>query len=180
MTFIPTAPTVNDWQAYSTGLLVPPSAGAFGVANAVTASRAYIVRFLSPANVAITKIAFQTTVAAGSNDNCDVGIFNSTLTTLLGSAGSTAGKLNAVAGVQTCNLTATVQLQIGVVYYAAFACGPIGTSAASLLMTQSAQVLMGATAPNIGQSFQAGAFPLTAPFTVGGLITSCPILALLQ
>lgn len=130
----------------------------------------------------VTKIAFATTNAATNNDNCDVGIFNAAGTMLLGSAGSTGGKLNAVAGVQTLALQAGAPLVSGTIYYTAFAYGPVGGTAASIAMTQvasQASVIMGSALPNALQTFQAAAFPVAAPFATAGAISSVPVLALL-
>lgn len=170
-------------QGYSTGFYVPPQGINQAAATPLTASRAYIARFVAPKTMTITKIAFQLTNAAGSNDNCDVGIFDASLTTLLGSSGSTAGKLNAAPGPQTVNLTGSVPLVAGTVYYAAFAMGTIGTTAAQIAFTTgsiAAPVLFGATAGNIAQAVQSSAFPLAAPFTPSASQSSCVILALIQ
>lgn len=155
-------------------------------AQALTASRGYIIRFVTERRMTITKMAFLLTVAAGSNDNCDVGIFDSTLTQLLASAGSTPGKLNAaVPSIQSLNLVTPLALRQGKVYYAAFAAGPVGTTPASVGMTSISAgaalgIMFGATAGLIEQTFQNAAFPLAAPFTSGGGIGACPVLALLQ
>jgi len=130
----------------------------------------------------VTKMTFVTTLAATNNDNCDVGIFSADGTTLLGSAGSTAGKLNATAGVQTVSIS-SLTLVAGTVYYAAFAYGTVGGTAATLGIntTQAGNsgALMGATLPNVMQAFQASAFPLTAPFTSAGPTANGVLLGLL-
>lgn len=172
---------VSDYQNFATGIIVPPSGATANSSIALTASRAYVCRFVAPKPLVVTKIAFTTTVAAGSNDNCDVGIFDSTLTTLLGSSGSTAGKMNAVAGVQTVNLLASVTLVPGTVYYAAFAYGTVGTTAASMCMTAiqgNSANLMGSAAPNLAVGFQNTAFPLAGPFGAGP-ISNAAVLGLL-
>lgn len=175
-------PATNfDWQNFSTGILVPPASVYSSAGVAVTASSSYGVRFLCPVNLTITKIAFVLTVAAGSNDNCDVGIFNAAGTTLLVSAGSTAGKLNAAApSVQSVTVTATA-LAAGTVYYAAFASGPIGTTAASMVMTASGNAIAGqimGTAGGLMVLVKQAVFPLASPLSFGGT-SNAPMLALL-
>jgi hypothetical protein len=150
----------------------------------LTANRGYIVRFVAPKSQTITKMSFVVTTAAGANDNCDVGIFNSGCTTLLGSAGSTAGKLNGL-GAQTVNLAAPVAVVAGTVYYAAFSSGAQGGTAASLAMSTLAgsaniATVFGTSAGLVLQNFNNAQFPLAAPFTIGGPITSVPLLALVQ
>lgn len=166
------------------GQLVPDFPPETAISQGVTASRALIFRFVATKSRTITKINFVLSVSASANDNVDVGIYNSDLTSLLGSAGSTAGKLNVTPGRQSVNLTAGVPLQQGSIYYAAWASGTQGGTAASVAMTSYAvsnivSIVTGsATAPNVIQTFQASAFPLAAPFTPGGAIASAPILFL--
>ncbi len=156
----------------------------FGTAAALTASRAYAVRFIAVETQTITRMTFALTTAAAANDNCDVGIFSADVQTLLGSAGSTAGKLNvAVPSVQTLTLAAPVLLLEGQVYYGAFAVGTFGGAGASVTMTSMSPPstqLFGPLVPLIAQTFQAAAFPLAAPLVPAGAITSCPILGLLR
>lgn len=166
---------------YATGILVP-FAGASSANTAMSASTARLVRFVAPQNIAITKIAFYLGTAAGSNDNVDVGIYNSTLSTLIASSGSTAGKLNAAApSVQTVTLGATANLTRGTVYYAAIAFGTFGSGACSIHMGSYAPAsLMGASAPNIYNAVvTSSAFPLAAAPTLGAATSGLPILALL-
>lgn len=181
MTFVVPGSVVGSVDEQFPGMRVPLLGYLVGTSGGLVASQAYVRRFVAYKTVKISKIQFGVTVAAGSNDNCDVGIFSGDWQTLLASAGSTPGKLNA-AGIQTVNLLAAVTLQAGVVYYTAFACGPIGTTAASLAMAQldlpSGTDAFGATAGLREHSFQ-GAFPLAAPHVSGGQIANSPILMLL-
>jgi hypothetical protein len=88
------------------------------------------MRFVPKRDMTIVTIAFATSVAAGSNDACDVGILDSSGTKIV-SSGATTGKLNATAGVQSIGISST-PLKAGTVYYAAFAYGAIGSTAAQL------------------------------------------------
>ena len=159
-----------------------PNPPAAGVAAALTASRAYAARFTASRSRTITKMAFVLTTASGTNDAVDMGIFDSTGTVLLSSTGSTLGKMNGSSGTQQqAPLLASVPLRAGVSYYAALAVS--ATAGAQVWMTTlgagSGAVLMGAVFPNILQTFQA-AFPLAAPFSSAGGISSVPILGLLE
>lgn len=181
MRITPALPT----DAQQAGLYAPgPGPSPVG-AVALIASRTYIVRFVATRPMTITKIAFALSTAAGANDSCDVGIFNSGLTTLLASAGSTAGKLNATAGVQSVSLTAPYTVSQGTVYYAAFACSAFGGSAAQLAMinlgvtSTATSNLFGLAANTLDIAVQASAFPLAAPVTPVATL-ACPVLALLQ
>lgn len=159
-----------------------PNVAPFGsmAAVAVVASRTYIIRFAAEDTRDVSSAKFLVTTAAGSNDNCDVAIVNSTCTAILAGSGSTAGKLNA-AVAQTVNFAASVQLVQGTIYYAVFAAGPVGTTPASLVMTtiggaSGAVALPGNAVPAIEQSFQNAAFPIAVPIVTGGAITSAPVL----
>jgi len=179
----PLATALRGLDRQQAGQYVPDGAPFGGITGiALTASRTYVVRFIAERSMTITKVVFVLTVAASANDNCDVGIFDSTLATKLGSSGSTAGKLNGSLGAVTVNLAAGVQIRQGKVYYAAFGSGPQGGTAASVVMTNlptNAVQMFGSTAGLTELTFQA-AFPLAAPITPGGAIGSCPVLALLQ
>ena len=128
----------------------------------------------------IALIAFVVSTAAGSNDNCDVGILDQNYNTLV-SAGSTAGKLNAL-GVQTVAITPT-SLAAGNTYYAAFAAGPIGTTAAALHMTNASSTSVGdifGTAAGIRMTGAQATFPIPTPgpVVIGAGISSTPYLAM--
>lgn len=162
------------------GLIAPTHRVSNNAATAIVASRAYVARFVPSRPMRIISIAFSVSTAAGSDDACDVGIFNAALTTLLTSAGATTGKLN---GLGVSNVTFTpVNLAANTVYYAAFSCGTIATTAASLTMStytvNNMADLFGNTAGIREQSSQATAHPLTAPFTLGAALVSVPYLAL--
>jgi hypothetical protein len=167
------------------GLWVPPGAPfVYQASVGVTANRGYVVRFPAPRSMSITKIAFFVVTAASLDDPCDVAIYDSASPlNRLGSSGSVSGLLNST-GLKQPALSAPVALVAGQIYYAAFGAGPIGGTAAQLQMTMAANSiifqLFGASAPLIEQSWAAAGFPLPATFGTQGVITSAPILALLQ
>jgi hypothetical protein len=145
------------------------------------ANRGYVVRFVAPRSMPISKIAFYVATAATADDPCDVGIYSGAAARL-GSSGSQSGLLNSL-GLKTVTLLALVNLIAGQTYYAAFACGPVGGTVVALTVTVISPNLgnaFGALAPNIEQSFNNAAFPLPATFATTGAITSCPALALIQ
>lgn len=154
-------------------------------ATALTASRALVVRFIAEKTRTITSIKFLLTTAASANDACDAGIFSADGVTLLGSAGTTAGKLNPVApSVQSLTMLAGIPLTAGQVYYAAFSSGTQGGTAAQIATTSFSQsaiaTLAGSAFPLIEQTFQNTAHPLAAPFTSGGAISQGAILFLAE
>ena len=99
----------------------------------------------------ITKIGFCVVVAASVNDACDAGIFSGDGAILLGSAGSTLGKLNGAVGMQTLTLQAPVSLVAGQVYYAAWAGAVGGTSVqtAQFIVPAVLDLPFGTAPPNI-------------------------------
>ncbi len=135
----------------------------------MTANWAYLYRFSVDKPYAITEVAFYVSNAATANDNCDVGVYLPN-GTLVASNGGVAGKVNST-GVQTVPLT--VALVPGIAYYAAFAYGSVGGTAASLLTTSESTgglsgALFGASSGNPGlqvQGIRASSYPL--PATIG-------------
>lgn len=161
-----------------------PALGPFAnqVAGALVATRAYALRVVCPKSQTISKIGFVVATGATADDPCDVGIFNAGGTVLLGSSGSTLGRLNSV-GVKTVNLQTPVLLTQGVVYYAAFVCGAIGGTSATLVLatvSQGVLPLMFGLIPAVELGIQQPLFPLAAPFVPTGTPNTAPIMALQQ
>jgi len=134
----------------------------------------------------ITKMAFFVMNAATADDACDAGIYgvSGSAVNLMGSSGSTLGKLNSV-GQKIVNLQAPVALVAGQIYYAAFAAGAFGGTGANLQMScphpfLSQMFVTGQSVPNVEQSFNNANFPLAAAPAVSGPISCAPILALIQ
>lgn len=163
------------------GALAPPQGPMGATTGAVAASSVYFVRFVPTRSFTASKITFAVSVAAGSNDNVDVGILDFTLSTVLASSGSTAGKLNAT-GNQTVSFTSTVTLVAGTVYYAAIGIGTIGTTAAQLvtmnLGLNTTPFFFGNSAPAVLAGRSASTFPIATPITQGGT-AAFPVLAIL-
>jgi hypothetical protein len=152
-------------------------------AGGLTAQRSWFGRLACPRSMSITKMAFFVTSAAAADDACDVGIYSvsGSAISLMGSAGSTLGKLNST-GMKVVNLQAPVALVAGQIYYTAFAMGAAGGSVAFVQMCCPHPFLssmFGSGAPWVEQSFNGANFPLGAS-AVGGPISCAPILALLQ
>lgn len=182
----PSAYALRGLDRQQAGMYAPNAAPWCASASvALVANRGYAVRFVAEKSITITQIGFVLSVAAGANDNCDVGIFDSAMATLIGSAGSTAGKLNGAPGPVSVPLAAGANIRQGKVYYACFSSGAQGGTAASVSMTSflalaQLGIMFGAGFPARELAFNAAEFPLAAPFTSAGNIANCPILALLQ
>jgi hypothetical protein len=120
------------------GMYAPPTT-APQVASALTASRASFARFVPSRSMTIARLAFLVTTAAGADDACDVGIYDSTGTRIV-SSGATLGKLNST-GVKTVDIAPTT-LAAGSVYYAAFSVGTFGGTAPSVILSNFANSQM--------------------------------------
>jgi len=170
---------VDSLQA---GLWVPAGAPQCAQgALAITPNRMYAVRFVCPRSMTITKIGFCVVVAASVNDACDAGIFSGDGAILLGSAGSTLGKLNGAVGMQTLTLQAPVSLVAGQVYYAAWAGAVGGTSVqtAQFIVPAVLDLPFGTAPPNIEAAMKDPGIPIVAPMGVSTTgVGQGPILAL--
>jgi hypothetical protein len=143
-------------------LATPP----FGTSlPSLTSNRAYLTRF--QASRSIAQIAFVVSTAAGADDPCDVGIYDSTLTRIV-SSGATTGKLNSV-GVKTIPLVVT--LTPGQIYYAGFAASLTGTAPVVVQASYgntSVTQLWGGAAPNTLAHFKDTSYPLPATIASPG------------
>lgn len=111
------------------GFYVPALAPLMIYGAAAISARAWFWRFVCPRTATISKVGFGVVTGATVDDPVDVGIYDSTLATLLSSSGSRSGLLNS-AGQKVVPLAAPVQLVEEQVYYAALSCGAIGGTAA--------------------------------------------------
>lgn len=111
------------------GMYAPSAPGWTGAGLGLTANTAIWARVVPSRDMTITQLAFAVSTAAGSDDACDVGIYDANLQRIV-SSGATAGKLNSV-GVKTVAFAATT-LKAGTVYYVAISCGAVGTTAATI------------------------------------------------
>jgi len=175
----------QGYDAAFPGIEVPASQplGAGAVA-ALVANRVHLARFVAPKSQPITKVAFGVGVAATFDDPIDIGIYTSDQApyTLLGRTGPTTGLLLAT-GRRQASLLAPVNLIGGVVYYAAFAHGPIGGTAASICVCTirpEIQVLFSPAPAAIEIGFNNAGYPLPSTLSFGGGITSVPVVALIQ
>jgi hypothetical protein len=152
-------------------LATPP----FGTAlPSVVSNRAYLTRFQASRNIA--QIAFAVTTAAGADDPCDVGIYDSALTRIA-SSGATTGKLNSL-GMKTIPLAVT--LTPGQIYYAAFAASLTGTAPVVVQASygnSSVVQMLGGTAPNTLGHIKDTSYPLPATITSPAIASLFPLLA---
>jgi hypothetical protein len=112
------------------GIMGPTGAEWPSTAGSVQANRASLVRIAPSRTMKIKSIRFVVTVAAGSDDACDVGIYDSAGNRLV-SKGAVTGQLNST-GVKTIEIAETT-LEAGKVYFLALSVGAIGTTAAQLV-----------------------------------------------
>lgn len=110
------------------GLHLPSLAGSS--TTVAGAARTFYERFVPSRPMTIIGVSVVTIVAAGANDTIEVGIMSAAGARLV-TSGAVAGKLNAVAGVQTVTLSPIV-LQPGTAYYLAVALTAPGGTAAQL------------------------------------------------
>lgn len=172
--WVPVAP--DSQQA---GLLAPDVPYLTYAAMGPAANRAFFMRVVPRRAYAITKIAFVTTIAANQNDAVDAGIYDAA-GNRLSSAGATTGKANAAAGVQQLTLGATVSLDPGTVYYAAFSYGAIGGTVANIAgnnVNGGVHQGFGTALGTIDAFFQNTSHPLPATVAVNtSTITQVPFL----
>lgn len=169
--------SVNDTLP---GLYATEAKATSGSTITLTAGRAYFSRFVPKRNYSITLAAFGLAVAAGANDNVDIGVFDANLTTLVASSGSTAGKLNTTLGTVTVPLT--VSLTAGTCYYVAFsAITPFGGTAAQVrginFATTDVPYLFASAAPKMEAAY-ASQFPLANTPSLSTGISAVPLIAL--
>lgn len=164
----------NGWKG-----IVAPSWPTATSTLLLIANKAYFARFVPSRQMTITLLSFVTTNAATNDDACDVGLYSASFVRL-GSAGATSGKLNATAGVQTVNLSTSVTLQPGQIYYAGFSCGAVGGTAATVAVAATSGTnvagLFGTASGVIPMTFQLTAHPLPDPAVQAGAILSVPLL----
>lgn len=110
--------------------------------QALVANQAYFSRFVPSRDMTIDTMVFSVSSASGTNDPCDVGIYDSTLGTRIVSSGATSDKLNAGSGRKEVGISATT-LAAGTVYYAAFAANSTATIVTSTMGTANAVGLFG-------------------------------------
>lgn len=138
--------------------------------QAVVANGGRITRFEVERDMLIPNLVFAVQVAAGSNDNVDVGIYNADGSQLVHS-GAVAGKLNSL-GTKIVPITPTM-LRAGRFYYFALSVGAIGTTAATLAALTPASLqasqLWGTTLGLIETDTAAAVHPLPATWVIGAL-----------
>lgn len=161
------------------GVLAPDETQLSHTTLTLTANQAYLNRFYLVDPLAVVSIAFVITTAAGSNDSCDVGIYDSA-GNRLASAGATAGKLNTGSNVVS-SVALSVNLPGNSVYFAALSCGAVGSTAAILLGSNNGSTayssLWGATDTNMIAGYKSAAHPLPSTVTSKGTQQFPPLLA---
>lgn len=155
-------------KAVNQSAIVAPSTPGWTFASLTpTADRCYFMRFVPPRDITIARATHIVTVAAGSNDPCDIAIYDGAGTVKLTSTGATTGKLNA-AGAKTLDFTTAVRLRGGVPYIVAWSSTTPGGTAPQVagcnFTNAYATQFFGATASTIEMAFNASAYPTPATY----------------
>lgn len=146
--------------------IVTPTGPVWAISTqALAANTARYGRFVPDEDILVGGISFVVTTIAGADDSVDVGIYNSSLSTVLKSSGATSGKLLSL-GVKNITFAAPVQLRGGTVYYSSLACGTLGAGAGTLAALSYSLANTGTifgTAAGLAEAFAAStAYPLAA------------------
>lgn len=136
---------------------------------ALTSGRACLARFVPSRTMYITKLAFRVQTASGTDDPCDVGIYDASGTRLV-SSGAKTSFLNTT-GTKSITIT-TTKLTAGVPYYAAFS----ATSRASLSHATVIGDGFGAGAPALELQKKDASYPLPTSLTGLGGSDSGPVI----
>lgn len=175
-----------DWG--QPGLYVP-STGPFSARAFTTlvASRCWLGRFVPPKSLSVSKASFYVSTAASADDQIDIGILNSGLTTLLGSSGPVSGKLNVSPAAPVVNFQAPIALIAGQVYFLAFSTSTFGGTAAAVAHADAPNYRAIIQFAGNTSNYEAGAtsgavFPISAPIPTGSVAPAQnqPIIALIQ
>jgi hypothetical protein len=147
---------------------------------ALNSARAYYLRFVPHRQMTITLAAFAVTTASGTDDPCDVAIYDSTLANRLANVGATTGKLNTT-GIKTMTFASALTLTPATVYFVAFGATSTATLAAVNLNSNNNAGLFGTSAPQAECLFLNSGYStglIAGPISPGGVISGAPLIAL--
>lgn len=169
---------IEDRDNGQSGMIAPSSRGWFFSSVGLAANRGYIARLAPSRDLAITRISFVVTGAAGADDACEVAILDGSTNRIV-SSGARTGLLNSL-GPKTIRIPRTA-LAKGTVYYPMLS----SVSATAVLLaaayfSANAMRLFGSAGPQLDADQIAGVYPIPAgPMTLGGVgSTTVPVLAL--
>lgn len=135
----------------------------------LSAGTVYAGRFVAPRRLAVVSVAFAVVTAASADDPVQVGIYDASRN-LIASSAATSGLLNST-GAKAVNLSASVTLEPGRVYYSAILTSTTGGTAAVVqganLNVIGVSMLFGSAAPQIEAMFMASQSSLPATISVG-------------
>lgn len=151
------------------GMLAPSCPWITTSTTALTANRAYLVRVAPSRDMFIRSIAFRVTTASGTDDPCDVGVYDAT-GARLASSGSVTGQLN-VTGTRSVTV-GPVALTAGSVYYVAIA----ANSTAALQRATVLADAYGTAMPAVESCYLSSAFPLPSSIAAPTFSDAAPIL----
>lgn len=170
------------------GLLATPShVGWYANAAALNTNSSYYIgkslacRFIPTRSFTATRMSFHVGTS-GADDSICMGIYNSTLATRLATTGATSGVLNST-GVKDVNLTSSLELIAGSVYYAAWltAEGATGSAVCSwvAMVGIGSHIMFGSAAPEIETLESAdGQTVLPSSLSVSVASAQLPIMAI--
>lgn len=150
--------------------IVAPGAVSTRTSTALTANRAYAVRFVPSRRMVITKINFRLSTVSGTDDPVDVGIVSSAGAKLV-TSGATTGKLNSTTGTKSVTIAATI-LNAGTVYYAVLA----ANSTATLEFAGVVGDAFGTAMPQAEALYKATSYPIPTSLTAMTVTDSAPML----
>lgn len=172
--------SVNDRDHKQPGMYAVGALPATTNTKTAVANQAELSRFVPSRAMTIATIAFVVETAASIDDAVDVGIYDAA-GNRLASSGAVLGQLNSV-GVKNIGLTGALTLAADTVYYAAWACGAIGGTAAvyAAISRQSSNVMtmFGGNMPQLEGALKAASHPLPATIVAPTARFNQPLLAL--
>ncbi len=148
------------------GVMVPTALSWAPVSAGFTANRAGLSRFCLTCNFTVTSMVFRTSTAG--TGNVDVGIYDSAASpNLLKTSGSTSGKKGANT-TQTVNLSSTLALTAGTVYYAVIVSDTGDGAYSAATYAGITGQLFGTVSPTMEEGFKDTTFPLPSALASPG------------
>lgn len=172
--------SINDRDFKQAGIYAIGGMPASVTTKTAVANQAELTRFVPSRAMTIATIAFVVETAASLDDAVDVGIYDAA-GNRLASSGAVTGQLNSV-GVKNIGLTAALTLAADTIYYAAWACGAVGGTAAVYTAisrgASNAVTLFGSGFPQLEGALKAASHPLPATISAPTARYNQPLLAL--
>lgn len=165
----------DDGQA---GMFAPSGNGWNFTTSALTAGRAYLVRFVPSRPMTIASVEFIVTTL-GADVACDVGIYDAAYNRVAASTAA-ASRLNTT-GIKNISLASAYTVAPSTVYYAAFSSDTGSTATLTFATANNSFVpqAFGTTAGKVLFDYQASSHPLPSTLTGNaGAVGAVPMLVL--